>query len=457
MANRFSIFKIKGEERWVALVSFLFFATLNFLQLWSHWDVYRKASHVGFYTAYSRVFKLSGYDAWSCVFMSNGQIYFETNRHPLFLILLYPFRWLNQLLISLLGVNCAMPIMALALVALAVWTAVFSYRFLREVLGMSYFDSSILTLMLFGFAHVMLPLVCPDHFAFSFFLLMLTLLVSGKAFKEHRVLSARKAGLLLFLTTGMATTNGAKTLLTDFFCNGRKMFSPRWLVTGVVLPLLLMGAVYAGAHYCIEVPLKLQRDQRDARMLQKQQEKQNTAFFKKQAQRDKFTQEKAEQKLGNGTITGLIDVKTPRLRSLWDNFFGESLQFHKEHLLEDGSFTRPVFVSYHNWWNDIVEGILILLLIAGVMAGRKERVMQMLVSWLALDIILFIVLGFAIDEVYIMTSGWAFIIPIGAAYLLKRLRGKAYQVGSLLTACFAVYLFIYNASLLIGHLVDLIQ
>lgn len=451
------LFKIKGEERWVALATFLFFGALNFLQLWSHWGVYQKPSHVGFYTVYSRVFKLSGYDAWSCVFMSNGQIYFETNRHPFFLFLLYPLRWLNQGLISLTGTNYAMPIMALLLVALAVWTAVFFYRFLREVVGTSAFDSSMLTLMLFGFAHVMLPLVCPDHFAFSLFLLVLTLLVTGKTMQEHRVLPAWKSGVLLFLTTGMATTNGVKTLLADLFCNGRKMFRPRWLMAGAVLPLLLMGAAYAGAHYGIEVPLKQQRDRRDVKMIKEQRAKNDTAFFKKKAQRDKFTQERAEQKLGNGTLTGLIDVRTSRWRSLSDNFFGESLQLHKEHLLEDESFTRPVFVSYHNWWNDVVEVVLVLLLTAGIIAGRKERIMQMLVCWFALDVTLFIVLGFAIDEVYIMTSGWAFIIPVGAAYLLRKMHGKAYQAGSVLTACLAIYLFAYNADLIVGHLIKLIS
>ena len=40
--------------------------------------------------------------------------------------------------------------------------------------------------------------------------------------------------------------------------------------------------------------------------------------------------------------------------------------------------------------------------------------------WFAFDMVLHLVLGFGIIEVYIMAAHWAFVIPVAAAYLLLR-------------------------------------
>lgn len=52
------------------------------------------------------------------------------------------------------------------------------------------------------------------------------------------------------------------------------------------------------------------------------------------------------------------DVSTSRTKTVIENLFGESIQLHQKHTLEDVMRTRPVIVSYDNIVNYVVEGIL---------------------------------------------------------------------------------------------------
>ena len=60
----------------------------------------------------------------------------------------------------------------------------------------------------------------------------------------------------------------------------------------------------------------------------------------------------------------------------------------------------------------IIEAFVVLLFIVGIVFSYKQRFFKMLLAWFACDLTLHLILGFAVTEVYIMTSGWAFIIPI---------------------------------------------
>ncbi len=68
----------------------------------------------------------------------------------------------------------------------------------------------------------------------------------------------------------------------------------------------------------------------------------------------------------------------------------------------------------------------------------------MLLAWLACDVTLHLILGFGINEVYIMTAGWAFIIPIAIGFLLRKLSTKYAYFLNFLLILFTVYLAIYN-------------
>ena len=65
MTHPLHIFKIKREERWLALVALLFFVGLNALLIGSHWEAYTQGAPGGFWSLFTRRFTMSGYDCWS--------------------------------------------------------------------------------------------------------------------------------------------------------------------------------------------------------------------------------------------------------------------------------------------------------------------------------------------------------------------------------------------------------
>ena len=95
---------------------------------------------------------------------------------------------------------------------------------------------------------------------------------------------------------------------------------------------------------------------------------------------------------------------------------------------------------------------MVLLFLAGIVCGIRYRFFLMLLSWVAFDAFLNIILGFGINEVYIMTSGWAFIVPVSFAYLLKRCRGKARAAMTGVLLLLTCYLWIYNGTLIVKYL-----
>lgn len=448
-----NVFKIKREERPVAIVAFVFFALLNALQLYSHYEQYIKSSHVGFYTVATKYFRLSGYDAWSCVFLSNGQVYFESERHPLYLTMLYPFRWLNEWIMSTWHVNAAWFIMAVLVVTAAVYAALFMYRTLREVLELGHVDSCLLTLMLFSVAHVMVPSICPDHFIFSLMLLSMTLYICGRAMRKGRQLKAWQSLLLLFFTSGIALSNGIKTIIASIFVNRQKFFRPQFLLVGIVLPLLLLLGIQQLQYYAIEVPRLEERHARDNKRMKDNQH--NEKFLKQVKHMRTWGKSHNGKTLGKGLITKNIDISTPRGKTIVENLFGESFQLHRTQLLKDVQQDRSVFVSYKHWWSYAIEAIIVFLLILGIVAGIHTRFMQMLLCWAGFDFLLNIVLGFAINEVYIMTSGWAFLLPISIGFLLLSTSNAWRSRIRIIAAGLTFFLLFRNGGLLTGHLLGL--
>nr|WP_232211161.1 DUF6080 domain-containing protein [Prevotella conceptionensis] len=55
--------------------------------------------------------------------------------------------------------------------------------------------------------------------------------------------------------------------------------------------------------------------------------------------------------MGNDPVLKWTDKDTPRLTSVVENVFGESIQLHRDHLLEDLFISRPVAVHYGHWFS----------------------------------------------------------------------------------------------------------
>ena len=443
-----NIFKIHKEERWIALLTLLFLLCLNWMLISNYPDSFTKGGTLGYWSIFSKNFRVSGYDCWSYVMLSNLRIHFETTRHPLFLSILYPLYLLNHGMMWLFGSNFAVYIMALLLLFCSIYSVLFMYRIFRQILELRKFDAFMFTAMFLSIAHVMVAMIVPDHFVISLFLLTMTLYIAGLKIKNKSNFKLWQIAVLFFVTSGVTLTNGAKTLFTALFVNGKKYLSPKSIALTVFLPLALLLGVYWFQYNVFEVPQK----QVIHKIEKSNKEKKGAEVAKHNAIRDKWISAHTGRPLSDAPLLNLTDATTPRVETMVENLFGESIQLHQGHLLEDLSFTRPMFVKYNHWFNYAVEAIIVIMFAFSLWRGRNVKLLRMCMAWFAIDIILHLVLGFGITEVYIMSADWIFIIPLALATLMHLSDNRKKIALRIVCSCITLYLLLWNTSLLISYL-----
>lgn len=435
---------LRKEERPIAGVALVVFAALNALLIANHWQSFTHGAHVGFWSVFYNHLNMSGYDIFSLIFISCMRLHWNTLRHPLFVVLLLPLFGLNRLIMPPTEFNAAVLLMGALLVAADVWGAVLMHRLLRDVVEVHRVDAALLTALFYGFAHVMIATMVPDHFALSLPLLLLTLLIAGRKLKEGKPMKLWQSALLFFLTAGVTLTNGVKVALAAWFVNGRKVFSWR-SIAAFVVPTLLLGAIYVWQQDAIVAP-----QERKIKRIEAAVAKKDPARIAKLNEHNDFVkQQNGEALTKNVPLLEWSDITTDRWQSAVDNLFGESLQLHRDYLLEDVQQTRPVFVQYRSALNYVVEALLVVLLAVGAWTARREKFFLMVLAWFGFDMLMHMGFGFGLNEVYIMTAHWAFIIPIAAGYILRRSNSMVPRV---LVAALAVWLWAYNAAIVIGYL-----
>lgn len=435
---------LRKEERPIAGVALVVFTALNALLIANHWGSFTRGAHVGFWSVFYNHLNMSGYDIFSLIFISCMRLHWNALRHPLFVVLLLPLFWLNRLIMPPTEFNAAVLLMAALLVAADVWGAVLMHRLLRDVVEVRRVDAALLTALFYGFAHVMIATMVPDHFALSLPLLLLTLLIAGRKQKEGKPMKLWQSALLFFLTAGVTLTNGVKVALAAWFAGGRKVFAWR-SIAAFVVPTLLLGAIYVWQQDAIVAPQERKIKRIEAAVAKKDPAR----IAKLQEHNDFVKQQNGEALTTNVPLLEWSDITTDRWQSAVDNLFGESLQLHRDYLLEDVQQTRPVFVQYRSALNYVVEALLVVLLAVSAWTARREKFFLMVLAWFGFDMLMHMGFGFGLNEVYIMTAHWAFIIPIAAGYILRRSNSMAPR---LLVAALAVWLWAYNAAIIIGYL-----
>lgn len=443
-----NIFKIKKEERIPSLIALLVFVLLNGLFFYKYSNLFLQAHHVSYWQLFAKTYHVSGFDAWSYIFMSNGKLYFEIPRHPLFAVILYPFYLINKELIAAGDTNYAMIFMAILLIVSAYYSFIFIYRVFREIIEVGKKDSLLLSAMLYSFGMVMVSMLVPDHFCWSLFLLTLTLYLAGKAMKEKKQLSAWTIGILSFLTGGVTLSNIAKTYLAAWFVNGKKVFAWKNMVA-MILPAILL----VGTAYLIYTEIREPQFHTDKKIEIKAHAKDTLQAHKDSIHHAWVLAHTGEPMKKEG-FWKWTDMSTSRSDALIHNMMGESIQLHDSYLLDDMCVNRPTVVKYNYVFNYIIEGIVALLFILGIIVAVRHQFFLMALSWLALDICIHFVMGFGLNEMYIMACHWIFIIPISIAYLLKSLTPSRQTIVRGITLLLTLYLWVWNGYLVFSYMSD---
>lgn len=467
-----NIFKIKREERRPSCLVLLYVVLWNSLVVYKYADKFFALNDN--YRKLFIQFHISGFDPISYMVISNWDTSYNIYRHPLLAFFMFIPNQLNQVLMELTGTNWATIIMGLILTFCAFYSFIFLVRIFHEIIGTSRSDSWLLGALTFSFAYVIVGMSVPDHFCLSMFMLILTLYLSGRHMKARRAFTIWQTIALFFLTAGISLNNGIKVFLANLTVNGKRFWRPANLIFAIIVPsaLIWLGARLEWQHF--ERPKYLERVEKRAEITEKRHEKiaaavKDTAHLrdtaainacvnKAIAMSDSAKTRRQEQKAVyahqgkpiNKTEFGQwTDISTPRWESMVENIFGEPIQLHPDHLLGDVLRNRPVIVKYKHVVNYIVEAIIVLLFVAGVWYGRKSRFLWLALSFFGFDMVIHFVLGFGLNEAYIMSPHWLFILTTAMAYLLlskpqRWLRG--------IVAVTALYLIIYNGWLYISYL-----
>lgn len=461
-----NLFQIRREERWIALSVLLLLMALNTLIILKYVDLFTPLQD-NYWNLFIGRFHVSGFDPITYYVVSDWEARYNVYRHPLLSFLMWVPYVVNRGCMALFGINCVQFIVALMLVFAAFYAFIFLHRICRDIIGLGRFDSALLSFFLYSFAFVMLSAMVPDHFILSMFALLLTLYVSGMLIKERKAMGIWQTLLLFFFTAGISLNNGLKVFLAGLFVNRGRFFRVRYLLFAVFLPALLlwMGARYE-YHYLVAPHENARHAQQAMRKAEKARlDSIRLAEASKLCQKTGDTTCKEAPKPAprkrvrqgvpfmQGQFMRWTDKTTPRWESIVENLFGESIQLHPDYLLQDEYRVRPMVVKYRWAFNYVAEGLLVLLLLLGIGCGHRSRFLWLALSWFALDLTLHIVLGFGINEVYIMSAHWIFVIPIAVGYLLKALAPLPRRLFRALLVLLTLYLYVYNGYFIIDYMI----
>ena len=460
----FKLFKIKPEERIQAVVALAVIVVLNGLFIRRMHALFMQEGFGPYWRVFEREVHLSGYDPLTYMGVTDWDIVYQVYRHPLLSFMIWPFSLINEGLTWLLGVNCVQYVVALPLIVCSLYSYIFLYRIHREVVALARWDATLLTAYGFSMAYVLLSVFVPDHFTISMFLLLITLYISGVCIQKGREFKWWQSAIMFYITAGVTLSNGLKVFMSGLFVNLKDFFRPKYLLLAVILPAALLWGTATWEYRTFVLPKEKAREEMKERSAKEEEaqvaqmnDEQRAQYEARKARRELVLQlqkEKSGTPMEDHGFLKWTDISTSRWQTTYENLFGESLQFHQDYFLEDVLVHRPVFVPYRWTLSYIVEGLILLLTVAGIWCGRRSRFLWLCLSCLAFDTFIHIILGFGINEIYIMTPHWAFVLPIATAYLFARVRGRWLRVAVLLTT---LYLLGYNGYLLTDFLLSPIR
>lgn len=463
------MFKIRREERWLALAVVLVFALLNALTIYKYGDLFMKPVE-DYWNLFIGRFRVSGYDPITYYVLSDWEARYNVYRHPLLAFFMYLPYLLNQGVIWATGLNGVQVVTALILIAASTYSFLFLYRIFREIVGLTKGDALLLSTLYFSFAYIMVATMVPDHFILSMMMLLLTLLLAGRQLKEGRQMSRSQTFWLFIFTAGISLNNGIKVFLANLFVNGKRFFRPQNLILTVAVPALLMWLFCRWEYKTFVVEKEKARHAQKKQEREEKREKERVLRLET-ARKDSIRKAQGDtmaaatpvkptvkkrvytgKPIGKGEFMRWTDITTSRWETTVENLFGESLQLHEQHLLGDVFRRRPIIVRYDHWWNYGVEAVAVLLFLVGIWCGRRSRFLWLTLSFMAVDMALHMGLGFGINEIYIMSPHYLYAIPIAMAYLLKA-KTKVMRLSvRTLVLLLAVYLWIHNGYLLTQYM-----
>ena len=458
----------RRDERPMMTAVLVLLVALNALTI-AHYQGFFTPQADNYWNLFVTRFQVSGFDPISYYVISDWEARYNVYRHPLLAFVMWIPCLINRALMILTGINCALYIMCAIQIVAAWYAFLFLYRLIHDVLAVAKTDARLLCFFMYSFAMVMVTAMVPDHFVLSLCLLLFTLYITGLYLQRHRAMGVWATIGLFVATAGISLNNGLKVFMAALWVNGRRFFRPQFILGAVLIPAIALWWGCRNEYHYLVAPGENARHaanaKRKAEQRQREAERQRQAAVtmtlkaatdsahrtaaapaKPKAKR----QPKKGAPLMEGEFMRWTDMTTPRWASIVENLMGESIQLHPDYLLQDESRSRPMIIKYRWAANYVVEAIIAMLFVMGIWCGRRNRLLWVALSWWAMDMALHVGIGFGLNEIYIMTAQWIYVIPLAMAFLFSNNRWMGLKRG--LVAALTLYLYIYNGYFIIDYM-----
>lgn len=354
----------------------------------------------------------SGYDPNSFIsaFSQPIQTAQATIRHPLFRVFMLPLSLVINAATVFINSEVVVFLIYLFFNVVGCYSVIFLFRILNEIINLNIFRSVLLCVFFSSFAHVLAQFFTPESYPISLLLLLICIYIIGEELKTEEQQSPLLHSILFFLTAGTTITNGLKFLILYWFRKSTLVHKLKWILVTGALFLFTSGVVYLGTKV-LEKRRPLNTSITTINETKTQQKKTVTEITKTSPGFLKF-----------------INFKIKLWPSVIENMLGESVLYHDANFKSDISRGRDIYLSYSNKTNYIFIAILYSLLVFVLLLSIKEELIFMLISMFSVDLFIHVICRFGLDEAYIFSAHWIFIIPIILSHIYIKINSKRIHI-----------------------------
>lgn len=303
------------------------------------------------------------------------------SRHPLLGIFGYPFQALGNILQSIFGYKGKTVMFMLLCNFCISLSVIYIYRYLREVIQLT---SPISVLLCFFYGLIPSNLILSftvESFTLSAVILPFVVYYFSIRIKKDIPISTTSIVCLSIIGGGVTTTNFIKILAPVLFFKenlGSKI--KKLLITGicffvVFIFVILLKGLSSGVY---------------------------------------------SDSVGYIVFPGLFD----QALNILNQFLGAPLLLPKLRIHNGYGYNTIMMYLYDSWWQYISIGIIYIGIILSISRNLKNRLLWLLISTIALDILLHCIIGFGLVESFIYSGHWVYALPLLLGWLCKSLNGK---------------------------------
>ena len=446
-------FRIKKNEIILSVFLLVVSLALNILYL-------RK-----FYGVYCPI--ISGYDPYLLSTITNWfhSPYINSNSlysHPGFGILLVPLSLINSIMSLITGSNCANFLLTIILIAMYIIEIILIKRLLNECIGLTLFESMLLSILYSGMAFVLLMSFTPDHFAFSHFFLILYIYVWANY--KLRKCHIKILNIITLVISSITITNGVKVLASRLLLD-RKHFYKCFFIIIVSIPLLLfVSKVFtknveystnSGEMAYLEQEYKASVNYNH--FYTDKQSIETKCLMTDSTKCEKYRQEAYEELNSHYSSLGGENLINKAKSIYWGykywmksdisiinsiiyNAFGESIIFHSNSLYKQDYSMG----AYDNILKNITNTLFIIMVFCGFCLSMKTLLMKLLLCFLSIDVLIHLIFRFGISEIYIYSPHFLFVFIISIGFLVKNAHNGAKKISLTLISFFIGFLYYVN-------------